>query len=193
LAGFDSIPGWLVLKPLWKSLAFQRKTAMLTDIDTMKKLIPLIVACLIVSAAIVAGSSTPPVFQIRLVLDTPSGDSEPMTLVTKYGDNINTDVLNIQKKVLLDQTALKSAKPGQDGLGQPVIYIDLTHAGAKQFAEMSRQNIHKRLAIIINGQICQAPFVQTEISGGKIQISGRFSKQEVEDLAGKISEALSKE
>lgn len=171
----------------------------------MKKLSLLITAWLIASAAVVElgcvashhnsilDSTTPPVFQIRLVLDTASGDSEPMTLIIKNKDNTYTNVLNIQKMVLLDQTALKSAKAGQDGLGQPVIYIDLTEAGARQFAEVSRRNINKRLAIIVNGHICEAPVVRTEISDGKIQISGSFSKQEGEDLAGKISGALTKE
>jgi preprotein translocase subunit SecD len=159
----------------------------------MKKLIPLIAVCLIASAAIAADSSTSPAFQVRLVLDAPSADSEPMKQITISTDNIvHTIVLNVQKTVLLDQTALKSANAGKDGLGQPVIDIELTDAGATQFAEVTRQNIHKRLAIIINGKLYEAPVIQTEIPGGKIQISGRFNEKEAKDLAGKISDALGK-
>jgi preprotein translocase subunit SecD len=166
---------------------------MLAGIHIMKKLIPLITACLIASAAVVVASSTPPVFQIRLALDTPSSDSEPMALVTEYNGNTSTNVLNIQKKVLLDESALKSVKPGQDQIGRPLINIVLNDAGTKQFAEVSRQNLHKRLAIIINGQLCSAPTLQSEISSGKMQITGSFSKQEVEDLVGKINGALSRQ
>jgi preprotein translocase subunit SecD len=157
----------------------------------MRKLIPVITAGLIASAALLAGPSAPPVFQMRLALDTPSGDSEPMTLITKDRDNTFTNVLYIQKTVLLDQTSLKSAKPDKDGLGNPVISITLTEDGSKQFAEVTRQNIHKRLAIIINGKLREAPVIGSEIPGGVIQIAGStLGKKEAQDLAREINGAL---
>lgn len=159
----------------------------------MKKLIVLIAACLISWAgAATAGSPAPSVFQIRLVLDAPSGDSEAMTLITRNKDDKFTNMFNVENAVLLDQTAVKSAKPAKDALGRHVVYIDLTYAGAREFAEVTRQNIHKRLAIIINGQLCEVPRIQVEISNGKFAISGSFSKQEAKDLASKINSALSK-
>ena len=162
--------------------------------QNMKKLIPVavMVVYLVASAAVAADSSTTPVFQMRLVLDTPSGDSEQMTYVTHNEVNTYTNVLNIQKTVLLDQTALKSARSSTNALGQQVIAITFTDTGAKRFAEVTRQNIHKRLAIIIDGQLREAPVINMEISGGKAEISGRFSKQEAKDLAKKISDALTK-
>ena len=129
----------------------------------MKKLIAFIAVCFISAAAAAAGSSAPPVFQMRLVLDAPSGDSEVMMLVIKIKNSPHTNALNVQKTVLLDQTALKSATAATDALGQPVIEITFTDAGAKRFAEVTRQNIHKRLAIIIDGQLCEAPMIQMEI------------------------------
>jgi preprotein translocase subunit SecD len=127
---------------------------------------------------------------MRLVLDAPSADSESMSYVTQSQNNIYTNVLNIEQTVLLDQTALKSAKPSTDALGQSVIDIIFTKSGTKRFAEVTRSNIHKRLAIIINGQVCEVAIIQTEISDGVAQISGGFSKQEVKYLAGKINDAL---
>lgn len=157
----------------------------------MKKSHILTLLSLLATAAIAVAASTTPVFQLRLVLDTP-GDSESMTYVTHYQGRSDTNVLNIQKTVLLDETALKSVKADKDGLNQPVLAITLTDAGAKKFAEITRQNLHKRLAIVINGQLCEAPVIQSEISGGKIQITGSFTKQEVKDLAKKISDASAK-
>ena len=159
----------------------------------MKKPNILIVASLLISSTLAVASPAPAVFQMRLVVDDPSNDSEPMTEITHNEHNSYTNVLNVQKTVLLDQTAVKSANPGTDGLGHPIIEITLTDNGAKQFADVTRQNLHKRLAIIINGQLCQAPIIQSEISGGKAQISGQFTKQETKALAKKINNALTKE
>ena len=129
---------------------------------------------------------------MRLVQDAPSADSEPMSYVIRTQNNIFTNVLNIQKKVLLDQTALESAKSATDAFGQPVIHITFTKLGAKRFADVTRQYIQKRLAILIDGQVCQAPVIRSEISGGMAQITGGFTKQETEDLAKKINDALAK-
>ena len=158
----------------------------------MKKPNILTLICVLATTAITFASPAPPIFQMRLVLDAPSGDSQPMSYITHNQNSTYTNVLNVQKTALLDQTALESAKPGTDALGQPVIDITFTRSGAEQFAEVTRQNIHKRLAIIIGGQVCEAPIIQMEISGGKAQISGKFSKQEVKDLARKINDALTK-
>jgi len=57
---------------------------------------------------------------------------------------------------------------------------------------MTRRNVGKRLAIIIDGQVYSAPVIRTEISGGKAEISGNFSEQEAKDLAKKMSEAVAK-
>lgn len=94
---------------------------------------------------------------------------------------------------MLDQTAVKSAKADQDARGNQVISIDLTNAGAREFAEVTRQNVGRRLAIIINGQLCEAPMIRAVIPGGKVQIGGSFSKHEAQELAGKFNGALSKE
>ena len=141
-----------------------------------------------VLAAVAAGSTNSSIFQIRLVLDAPSADSEPMSIITN-GVN-RAEVVNLQNKVLLDQSALKSAKAVRDNLGQFQIVINLTESGQKQFAEVTRENIGKRLAIVIDGQLYSAPMINAEISGGVAVISGGFSEQEARELAAKIMESL---
>jgi preprotein translocase subunit SecD len=158
----------------------------------MKTPFILMVASLLAFTALALAGPAQPVFQLRLADDVPSDNSERMTYVTHYDQHIVTHVFFVQKTVLLDETALKSAKPGKDARGGEIIDVTFTDAGTKKFAEVTRQNIHKHLAIIIDGQLCQAPIIQTEISGGKAQISGNFSNQEAKDLAKKISEAAKK-
>jgi preprotein translocase subunit SecD len=143
-------------------------------------------------AALAAVAAEPTVFQIRLVVDTPSADSETMTNITGTAGHTYTNVLQVQKAVLLDQSALKSAKPGKDNLGNPILDIAMTEAGAKQFAVITRQHLHERLAIVVNGQLCEAPMVQSEIPGGLVEITGNFSSQEIRDLAKKLNTAAGK-
>jgi preprotein translocase subunit SecD len=153
----------------------------------MKKLLALLIACLITSAA-VAAPSILPVFQIRLIADAPAGDSETMTIVSKE----RREVLNVRKAVLLDQTALESAGVRTDELGHAQIEISFTDQGRKRFAEITREKVGQRLGIVIDGRLYCAPTIRTEITGGKAEISGSFSKEEANALAAKIVEAIKK-
>jgi preprotein translocase subunit SecD len=135
-----------------------------------------------------AAGSLPSVLQIRSVLDGPSADSEQMPLVSKTGK----EVFNVRKTVLLDQSAVMSATVHDDPLGQPQIEIKLNDEGRKRFAEVSRQNLGKRLAIVIDGQLYCAPVIRAEITGGKAEITGGFTEREAKDLAKKITDKLTK-
>jgi preprotein translocase subunit SecD len=157
----------------------------------MKKLIPL-VAALIMFTADAADSSVSPVFQMRWIAETPSADSEEMSLVHKVESGPRVEVLNVKKAILFDQTALKSARVATNDGGQPQIEIVFTEEGAKRFADMTRQNIGKRLAIIVSGRLCCAPVIRAEVSGGKAHVTGSFTKKEAQELATKISEAIAK-
>jgi preprotein translocase subunit SecD len=131
-------------------------------------------------------------FQMHLVLDAPSSDSTEMSIVYKPERPTRKQVLNVQNTVLLDQTALKSAKVEKDNLGQPQIAITFTENGRKRFAEVTRQSVGKRLAIVIDGQLYSAPVIRTEIPGGKAEIVGDFSEQEAQELVAKINSSLSR-
>ena len=135
----------------------------------------------------------PSVFQFRLVLNAPSAKAERMTVVQPGVDAKAAETLYVQKKVLLDQTDLKSASViTNQPPGKLRIDITFTDAGAKRFAEVTRQNIGKRLAIIIDGRLFSAPTINSEIRDGKAQITGNFSEQEANDLAAKINQSVTK-
>ena len=153
----------------------------------MKTLIALLASCLITAAAIAADIEATPIFQMRLVAETPTTTSEPMVQMSKSNDHIMKETVNVEKAVLIDQKALKSASVGKDSLGHPVIDITLNKNGAEQFATVTQQNLHKRLAIVIDGHLNSAPVIQSPITGGKAQISGSFSKEEAKDLAARIN------
>ena len=138
-------------------------------------------------------SAAPSVFQFRLVLNAPSAKADPMTIVQPDADAKAAETLYVQKKVLLDQTDLKSASViTNQPAGKLRIDITFTDAGAKRFAKVTRQNIGKRLAIIIDGRLYSAPTIRAEIRDGKAEVSGNFSEAEANDLAAKINQSVTK-
>ncbi|MBI2670035.1 MAG: protein translocase subunit SecD [Candidatus Yanofskybacteria bacterium] len=70
---------------------------------------------------------------------------------------------------------------------QPQISLELNDDGAKLFAEITRRNLGKRVAIYIDGLVISAPTVQSEIQGGRAVISGGFTIKEARDLANNLN------
>jgi len=137
-----------------------------------------------------AEPSKPPAFQVRLVVDSASADSELLPLLSTQPA---AQSLHVQKQVLLDRSALKSAAVQKNSVtGSPEIQIVFTEAGAKRFGEVTRQHIGERLAIVIDGKAYSAPKVMTEIAGGKAVISGSFGEEEAAQLARRLTEATAK-
>ena len=145
-------------------------------------------------AVVAAEASKPPVFQMRLVLDAASADSDEMTLVHRGRDGgERREILKVQRTALINETSVKSAMVVTNtGSGDPEIEIAFTEKGQQRFAEVTGENIGKRLAIIIDGRLYSAPVIRSVISGGKGTISGKFTKEEAADLAAKIGRAVRK-
>ena len=145
-----------------------------------------------------ATGSADSVFQMRIVLDAAAADSETLTELTTNGvsGKVFQETLYVQKKVLLDQSAIQSASVSTNSfIGQPIdIVIDftLTPEGKKQFAKVTRENIGRRLAIIIDGKVISAPNIRSEIPNGHGQISGNFTVQEATRLAAILSKPAKK-
>lgn len=101
------------------------------------------------------------------------------------------EVLYVERNILLDQNDLEPTRVvTSKSSGQPVIDVRFTEQGRQRFAEITRQNIDRRLAIIIDGEVYSAPIIRTEITGGKAEISGNFTQGEAEALSRRINAAL---
>jgi SecD/SecF fusion protein len=160
----------------------------------MRKVLSTLTLCLAAFIAVAADSTMPPVFQMRLVLDEPTTDSEQFISqkTNRLNGNVYTEKLEMQKKVLMDQTALKSVATSTNFQGYRQIDFSLTPEGQKEFAEITGQNIGKRLAIIIDNKLISAPRIAGPITVGEGQIVGSFSEQEANDLAEKMRAAITK-
>jgi preprotein translocase subunit SecD len=74
------------------------------------------------------------------------------------------------------------------GLSKPQVAIEFDDEGAKLFANLTKKNLGKRMAILIDGQIVSAPTVQSEITNGKAVITGNFTEKEAKDLVVRLNE-----
>ena len=96
----------------------------------------------------------------------------------------NLETYNVQKKLILSGEHLTDAQPGFDNLNNSsVVNFKLDSFGAKKFAYATKNNIGKRLAIIIDDKVVSAPVVRDAITTGNGQISGSFSVEEANNLS----------
>ena len=132
--------------------------------------------------------SKPLPFQVQLVLDQPGDDTE---LMTNNASGAGGETLHVGKTPLLDYTAISSATVARNPLsGAPEISVEFSQEGRELFAAITKENINKRLAIVLDGHLYSAPMIRSEISGGKAQITGSFTEEEANELAAKINEMV---
>jgi len=109
-----------------------------------------------------------------------------------FGDEFyverNGAPLLVRKQVVLTGDRLTDAQPGFDNQTQePAVHLTLDATGARIFKEVTRENVGKRMAILLiekgKGEVITAPVIRTEIGGGRVQISGRMTTVEANDVA----------
>ena len=105
----------------------------------------------------------------------------------KYPDRNGQSII-VQKQVTLTGENLTDAQPGFDSQTQePTVNLTLDAKGARTFKDVTRENIGKRMAIILfekgKGEVVTAPVIRSEIGGGRVQISGRMTTQEANDTS----------
>jgi SecD/SecF fusion protein len=90
----------------------------------------------------------------------------------------------IRKKVEVDGANLTDAQPAADSqTGQWVVNFTFDSVGARRFADVTRANVRKPFAIVLDGKVISAPVIQEPITGGRGRISGNFTAQSANDLA----------
>ena len=130
--------------------------------------------------------------EIRMVDDSTGGLEAALSGNAPFGTEIYNErggqPLLVKKQVMLTGDRLTDAQPGFDGQTQePAVHLTLDAAGARIFRDITRDNVGKRMAILLiekgKGEVVTAPVIRTEIAGGRVQISGRMSTMEANDTA----------
>ena len=94
----------------------------------------------------------------------------------------------VKKQVVFTGENLTDAQPGFDSQTQEAaVHLTLDAKGARIFRDVTRESVGKRMAILLfekgKGEVVTAPVIRSEISGGRVQISGRMSTTEAADTA----------
>ena len=97
--------------------------------------------------------------------------------------------LIVKRQVILTGENLTDAQAGFDGQNssEPAVHLTLDAKGARIFRDVTRENVGKRMAILLfekgKGEVVTAPVIRSEIGGGRVQISGRMTTVEANDVA----------
>jgi SecD/SecF fusion protein len=95
--------------------------------------------------------------------------------------NIKSDNKNGQPDLTGDVVTESKADFSQNG--SPVVSMAMNAEGARKWATLTRQNVGRGIAIVLDGYVYSAPNVKDEIAGGRSEISGNFTVEETQDLA----------
>ncbi len=107
---------------------------------------------------------------------------------TEFFIDRNGQPLLVKKSVVLTGDYITDAGPGLDQqTGESVVHVTLDGRGAGIFKQVTRENVGKRMAILLiekgEAEVITAPVIREEIGGGRVQISGMSNIKEATDVA----------
>ena len=95
--------------------------------------------------------------------------------------NIKSDNKNGQPDLTGD--VVTEAKADFDQYGRPCVSMTMNTEGARKWATLTRQNVNRGIAIVLDGYVYSAPNVNGEIPNGRSEITGNFTVEDTQDLA----------
>ncbi|MEO6565486.1 MAG: protein translocase subunit SecD [Casimicrobiaceae bacterium] len=130
--------------------------------------------------------------EIRMVNEEPGVLEAALTGSVALGSDLFTErggsQIVVKRQVVLTGDRINDAQPGFDQrTNEPAVHIYLDGTGARIFKELTRENVGKRMAIVLvekgKAEVITAPAIREEIGGGRVQISGRMTTREANDVA----------
>ena len=86
-------------------------------------------------------------------------------------------------KAPLEGDVVTDAKDEFDQYSKPAVSMAMNSDGARRWAQLTKQNIGRSIAIVLDNYVYSAPNVNSEITGGRSQITGHFTPEQAKDLA----------
>ncbi|UOO78130.1 protein translocase subunit SecD [Neisseria sp. Dent CA1/247] len=131
--------------------------------------------------------------EVRMVSDDPAQVQAALSgnvpagydLLYTAGEHPQPTLVN--KQVELTGDNINDAQPGFDDKGAPAVNINLDSTGGSIFADLTAQNVNKRMAMVLidqgKAEVVTAPVIRSAITGGRVQISGSMSTAEANDTS----------
>ena len=120
------------------------------------------------------------------VADARRGRMPPGSMLVPSADDVdpqgNPVLYVVRKRVSISGDRLVDAQPSFQQ-NQPVVSFRFDTLGGKKFGDLTSENVNNRLAILLDGKVISAPVIRSPILGGSGIITGRFTTEEVNDLA----------
>ena len=110
------------------------------------------------------------------------GESKPSAGLTKQTLRGSERSIYLPDQAVLTNTHIASAKVKDSPHGHQIEVV-FTEQGRQIFAKLTRENIEKRVAIIVDGEVISAPTIKTAITGGRAVITGSFTRAEANRIA----------
>jgi len=130
--------------------------------------------------------------EIRMVNEEPGALDAAIAGQVPFGSDLFTErggqPVLVKRQVVLTGDRINDAQPGFDQrTNEPAVHVNLDGTGGRIFKEVTRENVGKRMAIVLvekgKAEVITAPVIREEIGGGRVQISGRMSTREANDVA----------
>jgi len=130
--------------------------------------------------------------EIRMVNEEPGALEAAAAGQVPFGSDLFTErggaPVLVKRQVVLTGDRINDAQPGFDQrTNEPAVHVNLDGTGGRIFKEVTRENVGKRMAIVLvekgKAEVITAPVIREEIGGGRVQISGRMNTREANDVA----------
>ncbi|WP_373796031.1 protein translocase subunit SecD [Neisseria dentiae] len=131
--------------------------------------------------------------EVRMVSDDPAqvqaalAGNVPAGYELLYSAGEQPQPTLVNKQVELTGDNINDAQPGFDEMGAPAVNINLDSTGGNIFADLTAQNVGKRMAMVLidqgKAEVVTAPVIRSAITGGRVQISGSMSTAEANDTS----------
>ncbi|MRN37482.1 protein translocase subunit SecD [Neisseria sp. N95_16] len=131
--------------------------------------------------------------EVRMVEDDPAqitaalNGNVPSGYELLYSAGEHPQATLVSKQVELTGDNINDAQPSFDEMGAPAVSINLDGTGGTIFAELTSQNVGKRMAMVLidqgKAEVVTAPVIRSAITGGRVQISGSMSSAEANDTS----------
>jgi preprotein translocase subunit SecD len=134
------------------------------------------------------GSAAQPAEKPGVKFELRRAESKPAKGLTEATVAGTKDKVYLHKEAALTNRDIVRARAATDSGGAPAVEIELTEQGREKFAKLTGDHQGKPLAILVAGKVICAPVVREKISGGKVLITGNFTREEVEKIVKGIKE-----